>query len=120
MAQPSFGRQIASFAMIGVGMAIGIGLIEAALGGRKVKVIDKYPDQQMSQSTNQPMYNQTQQPYQPYNQPINQSFNQSTNECSQAVTALYDCETRNGVGSQKCRFFRERVTACGVDPRPAQ
>ena len=109
----TIGRQIATFAMLGLGVGLGFAVIDAVFGSRKIHVQDTYPQQQ--QPLQQQQYQQQpsiqQQSYQYQSQP------QARDDCSLAMTALLDCESRNGIGATQCKFFRQRVEECGMNPR---
>ena len=106
----------------------GFAAVDALFGQRKVVVKDTFP---LQQSQPQP------QPYQqrPASAPLpaaaaaataGSSYaaassplqsasipsSSSSDACIQAVGALSDCESRNGYGSDKCRFFRIKADEC--------
>lgn len=87
-------------------MSIAFSGINALFGGRRVHVIDKYPDQQQSQQYNTQQYNQ--QPQQ-YNQYGTQSYGSSAGSCHDEARLLQQCEADK---TQDCSGIRAMYQQC--------
>ena len=101
----SWGRQIAAFALVGLGVGLGFAAVDAVFGSRRVVVKDVYSNGSSA----------GQQPPQRARAAAQSTLHPSAaspGECADAMAALSDCERRNGVGSAVCRLFRGRVEEC--------
>jgi len=98
----SLGRQIGTFLLLGLGVGLGFAAVDSLFGQRKVIVKDVYStDQQRIQQQQQSNNNQS-----------SVHIAETIPDCTQAEHALQECESRHGIGSSSCRFFRVGVDDC--------
>jgi len=118
------GRQLGTFLLLGLGVELGFAAVDAMFGQRKVVVKDSYIQQSPQQPSQYPppphsfaplsplnAASTTSSPYTP-SSPLSSSPPLDNNGCYQALSALSDCESRHGYGSDKCRFFRSKADEC--------
>jgi len=105
------GRQLGTFLLLGLGVGLGFAAVDAMLGGRRVVVKDSYPSQlpssspTSSPSSSSPSFSSAGSPY-------SVPSSSTGSDCSTALAALSDCESRHGYGSERCRFFRVKAEQC--------
>ena len=100
----------------------GFAAVDALFGGRKVVIRDTYSGQQTQSQV--PLQQHTQYSPPPFSTapsayspgtssyPSSSSSASASEQCYTALKALGECESRNGLGSDVCRFFRSRADEC--------
>ena len=85
---------------------VGFTAVDALLGPRRqrVKEVHSGPSQQPPPPRPSPPSSS------PF--PSSSPSSPSPSDCSQAVAALAECEGRQGIGSERCRFFRAKAEEC--------
>jgi len=99
----SLARQVGGWLLIGLGVGLGYAAVESLLGSRRIIIRDTTRTTTTTTTATTPA-----------SPPASTSTSSlsSSSFCQQAEAALKECESRHGMGSNDCRFFRARVAEC--------